>query len=215
MIIIAHRGASGYKQENTLAAFEEAARLGANYFETDVQQSKDGKLIVYHDYALKNGRAIKDSTFAELAAQNIPTLLQVLQTLGPKNHLNIEIKNDANLYPNIEEEIAALLNTLPAKQKEKILISSFDLPTLQRYRNIDKKIKIGVLTRNFNLREALDLGAFSVNLSVKIISPQIVEICHKNNLKVFVYTVNDKEKALALKNMGVDGIFSDYPDILK
>lgn len=216
MIIIAHRGASAYFEENTITAFKGALAMGATYFETDVQLSKDGQMVIYHDYNLKapTKPAIKDLTYQELKQHNIPLMQEVLAVLGKEINLNIEIKNDGNLYPNIEEKLLALLNT-PAAFKERILISSFDFDTLARVRALDKNIKIGRLTRAFDIKEALALNAYSVNISNTRITKEIVDICHDNKIKVLVYTVNTYKEALALQAMGVDGIFSDYPDIMQ
>ncbi len=215
MIVIAHRGASAYFKENTLAAFKAAFDMGAKYIETDIQRTKDGKLVLYHDYLLPNGKAIKDSYFEELNKLAVPELKDLFNL--PKISeikINLEIKNDDNLYPGIENEIFTLLNSTANIDKNNLLISSFDFETLKRVRQIDKSIKIGVLTRNFDIKEPLLVKAFSVNISASRITPQIIKTCKENNLKVLVYTVNDYKTALELNALGIDGIFSDYPDIL-
>ena len=106
MLIIAHRGASAYFKENTIAAFKGALALGAKYFETDVQFSKDGQLVIYHDYILKETKQpIKTLTAAQLARYDVPLLSDVLAVLGKEINLNLEIKNDNNIYPAIEEKL--------------------------------------------------------------------------------------------------------------
>lgn len=215
MLLIAHRGASAYFKENTIEAFKGALALGSKYFETDVQLSKDGQLVIYHDYVLKETKQpIKNLTAAQLARYDVPLLSGLLSLLGKEISLNIEIKNDDNLYPTIEEKLIKLLNTHKNAHKERLLISSFDLPCLKRVRALDKNIKIGRLTRAFDIKEVLALNAFSVNISAARVNKKIVDICHSHNIKVFVYTVNDDGQATALGKMGVDGIFSDRPDIL-
>ena len=215
MLIIAHRGASAYFKENTIEAFKGALALGAKYFETDVQLSKDGQLVIYHDYVLKETKQpIKNLTSAQLARYDVPLLSDVLATLGKDINLNIEIKNDDNLYPAIEEKLFKLLNTDKNAHKERLLISSFNLPCLQRVRALDANIKIGRLTHVFDIKEALALNAFSVNISAARVNKKIVDTCHAHTIKVLVYTVNDDEQAKALEKIGVDGIFSDRPDIL-
>ena len=101
MLVIAHRGASAFAQENTLKAFELAFKLGSSWLETDIQRSKDGVLVLYHDYALKNGKKIKDSTLEYLTKFNIPTLADLLKITPENFTLNLEIKNDKNIYPGI------------------------------------------------------------------------------------------------------------------
>jgi glycerophosphoryl diester phosphodiesterase len=209
MLIIAHRGASAYKPENTLEAFETAISMGSGFMETDVQLTKDGFLVLCHNYAV-NGKNIKTNI---LSALNLPTLEQLLDILSSKTKLNIEIKNDGSIYPGIEQKILAALNIYGNSLKERILISSFDYPTLQRVRALDREIKIGVLTRDFKIEDATSLNAYSVNISAKRVNKEIVEACHKKNIKVLVYTVNTAKEAAEIAALGVDGIFSDYPDI--
>lgn len=211
MLIIAHRGASAYAQENTLNAFDLAFKFGATWLETDIQRSKDGVLVLYHDYILKNGKQIKDCDFNYLKKFNVPTLADLLKITPEKFTLNLEIKNDDNIYPNIEKEILAELNLAKNIQKEQILISSFDISTLQKIRALDSKINIGVLTRNFEVKIPLSLKAKSVNISAKRVTKNIIKICHENGLKVLVYTVNDLQIYRKLKSWGTDGIFSDNP----
>ncbi len=211
MLIIAHRGASAYAQENTLKAFDLAFKLGATWLETDVQRSSDGALVLYHDYNLKNGKKIKDCTFDYLKKFNIPTLSDLLK-ITPKNcTLNLEIKNDDNIYPGIEKQILAELNIVKNISQNQILISSFAVESLQKIRALNKNISIGVLTRNFEVKTPLSLKAKSVNISVKRVTKKIIETCHKNNLKVLVYTVNDLQTYHKLQAWKVDGIFSDNP----
>ncbi len=215
MLLIAHRGASAYFKENTIEAFKGALALGSKYFETDVQLSKDGQLVIYHDYILKETQQpIKNLTAKQLSRYAVPLLDDVLSLLAKDIKLNIEIKNDDNLYPAIEEKLIKLLNTHKNAHKERLLISSFDLPCLQRVRALDPNIKIGRLTRAFDIKEALALKAHSVNISVTRVNKKIIDTCHAHNIKVFVYTVNDDGQANALGKIGVDGIFSDRPDIL-
>jgi glycerophosphoryl diester phosphodiesterase len=210
MQIIAHRGASAYKPENSLEAFREAARLGSDFFEADVHLTRDGALALWHDYQFE-GRVIKKGLLRDFP---LATLKELLDILPPAANLNIEIKNDGNIYEGIERAVLGLLQTYPPPLKERILISSFDYPTLQRVRALDTDIKIGVLTRDFDVSAALALRACSVNISFKRVNAEIVKSCHKNNLKVYVYTVNTPAEAAVMASLGVDAIFSDYPDLL-
>ena len=211
MLIIAHRGASAYAKENTLEAFDWAFKFGATWLETDVQRSKDNVLVLYHDYKLKNGKKIKNCTYNYLREYKIPTLADLLE-ITPKNFtLDLEIKNDKDIYPNIEKQILEELSFAKNIKKEQILISSFAVESLQKIRALDNQINIGVLTRNFEIKTPLSLKAKSVNISAKRVTKEIVDTCHKNSLKVLVYTVNDLQTYQKLKNWNTDGIFSDNP----
>jgi glycerophosphoryl diester phosphodiesterase len=209
MQIIAHRGASACKPENTLEAFKEAIRLGSLMYETDVQRTKDGFLVLWHDYDF-NGQNIKDIAFA---GSNLTLLKDLIDILPVKSVLNMEIKNDGNIYPGIEAQIKTLLDACGPAAKEKFIISSFDYPTLQRMRVLDARIKIAVLTRAFDILEAKNVNAYSVNISKRRVNKSVVEACRKEGIKIMVYTVNDAQTARRFEKMGVDAVFSDYPDL--
>jgi glycerophosphoryl diester phosphodiesterase len=136
-----------------------------------------------------------------------------LDILPAGARLNLEIKNDNNLYPGIEKKILNMLNAYGPPLKERIIISSFDYAALQRVRALDAGLKIGVLQRRYNLRQLLDIAACSLHMSKERITRRHILQAHENNLKVFVYTVNQPAEAANLKAMGADGIFTDYPDI--
>ena len=213
MIIIAHRGASAYEKENTLKAFKRALEMHASYLETDIQKTVDEKLVLYHDYKLPQGQEIKNCSYNFLKQKQV-LLLEELFASVPKNvSINLEIKNDGNIYPGIEKQIFDFLNSLPTINKDRLLISSFDFDTLKRIRALDSNIKIGVLTRDFDITQLLQLNAYSVNINHKKITPELINSCKKHNLKVLVYTVNDITLAKELEKMGIDGIFTDYPDL--
>lgn len=222
MIYFSHRGANTQRVQNTVAAFALAHEQGARYFELDVHLLKDGALAVHHDYSLLSTAGVdvqlKDLTAADLTKYPlknpftqspvyVPLLQDVLPVITPGLELlNIELKNDGNVYPGLEE---TLLKTLPAELLPKVLFSSFDYVTLERLRTLAPQVRIGQLTRAFNVKEALDVKAESVHISHTRFTPQLVQMCHAHNLKVYCYTVNDKELVAQLAAQGADGIFTD------
>lgn len=225
MIYFSHRGANTQRVQNTVPAFALAHAQGARYFELDVHLLKDGRLAVHHDYSLLS-TAGKDVKLAGLTAtdlkqyplQNpftdesvyVPLLTEVLPVFSSGLELlNIELKNDNNIYPGIEE---ALLKTLRAYPQlhSKILFSSFDYDTLKRLRALAPQVRIGLLTRHFDINQAVALGAESVHLNWTRFAPEIATVCHANNIRVYVYTVNDVSTAERLEKQGVDGIFTDW-----
>ena len=222
MIYFSHRGANAQRVQNTVEAFALAHEQGARYFELDVHLLKDGALAVHHDYSLFSTAGVdvqlKDLTTADLKkyplknpfTQNavyVPLLQEILPVIVPGlKLLNIELKNDNNLYPGLEE---TLLRMLPVDLLSRILFSSFDYPTLQRLRTLAPQARIGQLTRAFNVQEALDIKAQSVHINYTRFTPQLAQTCHANGLKIYCYTVNDKELAARLCSQGVDGIFTD------
>lgn len=124
-MIIAHRGASGYAPENTMAAFELADRLGADFIELDIRMSKDGELVVIHDktvdrttnkagyvhdYTLRELKGMDAGSFfsAKYADETIVTLEEVIYAFAGRIGILIEIK-DPQLYPGIEEKLAKMV----------------------------------------------------------------------------------------------------------
>ena len=225
MIYFAHRGASAQRVQNTCASFARARELGATHYELDVHLLKDGALAVHHDYevctadgqtAVLAGLSAADlgkfplkNPFADGESYFIPLLKHVLPLIRPAlDTLNIELKNDDNRYAGIERALLELLarENFPL---EKVLFSSFDLPTLARIRTLCPQARIGVLTRTFDVREPLALGAESVHLNYTRFTPEIAQTCHANGLRVFLYTVNDTALAAQLGAQGADGIFTD------
>lgn len=225
MIYFAHRGASAHAVQNTVHAFECAQQLGATCYELDVHLTQDGILAVHHDYSLLSTTGhevqIAGSTFESLQAYAltnafgsevlfVPRLEDVLPVVAPGLAcLNIELKNDGNRYPGIEEKLLALLQNKFPQVFPKTLFSSFDCETLFRLRSLDKKARIGLLTRAFDVSLAIQLGAESVHLNFTRFTPQIAQCCHENGLRIYLYTVNDAALAAQLAAQGADGIFTD------
>ena len=229
MIYFAHRGASARAVQNTVGSFDLARRHGATCYELDVHLLQDGTLAVHHDYSLLS-TAGADVLLARLAHEDlnnyplinpfsservfVPRLEEILLTVLPKLEVvNIEIKNDTNCYPGIERVLLDTLRDSAIIPSEKVLFSSFDYDTLVRLRQLDKNARIGLLTRNFRVRDALAIGAESVHMNQTRFSPDIARICHENQLKLYLYTVNDPVAARELAQAGADGIFTDKIDL--
>ncbi len=222
MIYFSHRGANTRRVQNTTEAFALAHEQGARCFELDVHLLKDGALAVHHDYSLLSTAGVdvqlKDLTAQDLKkyplqnpfTQNtvyVPLLNEILPIITPGvKLLNIELKNDSNIYPGLEE---AVLKAVPAELLPKILFSSFDYATLKRLRALAPQARIGQLTRAFNVQETLNIKAESVHINHTRFTPELAQTCHANNLKVYCYTVNDKALCAQLAARGADGIFTD------
>lgn len=230
MKYFAHRGASAHAPANSLPAFALARETGCTHYELDVHLSKDNMLVVHHDYNLGADttcqRDIKDVTLSDLEHCRIlhrfdktmvarpPLLRQVLPIVMEELQvLNIEIKNDGGVYPGIEKILWERLSTFGPEAMKKMLFSSFDYPTLQRLRKIAPQARIGLLTRLFEPQKAHNINASSVHMNKTRITKEIVDICHSEGREVYVYTVNDKYTARSLERIGVDGIFTDNPEI--
>lgn len=234
MINFAHRGDSYNYPENTMLAFEEAVKGGATGIELDVHKTKDNILVVIHDEKVDRvylGRGkIKDYTYNKLRNLRVrdikfrdnkkcyvPTLEEVLILLKDEDIvLNIEIKNDKVNYLNIEDDVINLVKKY--NMINKIIISSFNHNTLLKCKEIDNKIKTGMLyskyIKNVN-KYAEKYKVDALHPSIFLVSKDYIKEAHKNNLEVNVYTVNIPELMVDLINWDIDGIITDCPKVLK
>lgn len=230
MIYFAHRGASAYAPANTLPAFALARQQGAVCYELDVHLTKDGQLVVHHDYYIGGeelpANQIKNMTAAQITkvplkhafGADIPAYIPLLREVFPViiddlQLLNIEIKNDNNVYPGIEQAVWNAVQDFVPYALDKLLFSSFDYSTLRRLRHIAPQAQIGLLTRLFEPQKAHNLHAYSVHINQTRITKEIIDTCHQAGRRVFVYTVNDQYSASKLAQLGADGIFTDKPDL--
>ena len=210
VIRIGHRGCA-YVQENTLAAFKKAINFGVEMIEFDIWQCKSGELVVFHDADLKRlfkvDKKIKDLSYSQLKKFNVPLLEDVLDLAQGKVKVNIELKD------KVAKEVVSVIKDFIKKGflEEDFLVSSFDYDELKRFHKVMPDILIGLLPENTNFAKQIEeLSPYSVHLAKEKLSKGLVDRFHKKGLKVFTYTVNSNfEKVIAL---GVDGIFSDYPD---
>ena len=231
--LIAHRGASGYAPENTLAAFELALAMGAKSAEFDVQQTRDGRLVVIHDTNLKRvarvRRRVGALTWLELSrldvgawfkpkfkGEQVPALEEVLDLFQGRAELHLEIKHPLRPYPGMARRIVESLRARP-EWSGKLVVSSFHHRSLFQVRELDREARLGYLVgltrRRVALREAEELGCESVNLSARRVDAAWVRAVHEAGRKVLVYTVNEPKEYERLRRLGVDGVYTNYPDL--
>lgn len=232
MLIIAHRGASGFAPENTLAAFRLALEMGAKAIEFDVHQASDGELVVIHDEDLARvgGRRVRvrDLAAKELglvdvgswfgprfSGERVPRLSELFDLAQGRAELHLELKKGSSLYPGIEERVVGFLRGRGAL--ETTVVSSFDHKALYELRCLEPRLRIGYLlglTRfSTAYQETSELKAESLNLGHRQVDGRVIKACHERGLKVLVYTVNALKEARRLAGIGVDGIFSNFPEI--
>jgi glycerophosphoryl diester phosphodiesterase len=231
--LIAHRGASGRFPENTLASFRAALRMGARAMECDVQLSKDGRLVVIHDFTLERlcGRAVpvRSLSFAELSrldagawkaprfgGERIPALERLLRLVPAGVELHVEVKQPPRPYPGIEERLVKALRARP-RRLEDIVVSSFSAPTIARLRRLDGGLRLAFLVGRAPLAAAVSLArrarCEAWHLSRRRCGPAWLRAAAREGLKVRVYTVNDRDEAVRLGKAGVEAVFTDYPDL--
>lgn len=244
-LILAHRGASAYAPENTLAAFRLARELGADGIELDVQLSRDKIPVVIHDDMVDRttgGRGrVADLTIGELArldagswktetyrGEPIPTFAQVLDGLSDwlypvgrarPGFVNVELKTDRIATDGLELET---LNVIARYNvQDRILLSSFSPLALARARSINSRLPRGLLydpTLPVYLRRAW--LAFLVN--PQALHPEHVMIderymaqARRRRLEVNTWTVDDPEEARRLARLGVHAIITNKPDVIR
>ena len=236
MKILAHRGASAYAPENTLDAFQLALEMGSVDFEFDVHRTKDGILAVCHDYFVldRSDRKIyiSKTSFEDLRKIDVsrlfigsdfhcmPSFEEVLDLIADKSELlNIEIKNEKNIYPGIEAQVFRILKERGILKKS--LISSFDYETLKRMRNLSPSVSLGMLVHGIDtffiknaIRKATEIKAENIHIDLRTASRKHISAIREAGFRCFVYTVNKRKDAERLKSHGTDGIFSNHPDIL-
>lgn len=229
--IIAHRGVSQVKPENTLLALEMAIDSNCDGIEFDVQLTKDNIPVIIHDETIdrtSNGKGyISNYTLEQLKKYNfginfnyegvtISTLNEFLKLTIQKKYsklLNIEIKNDIIHYPNIEEKILDLV--LKYNLQDQVLFSSFNHQSMYRMRELSKAAIIALLYKDKspNLNELIKINAYSAHFNVEMASKELLDSLNQKNIKSFFYTANDPVEIKRLLEIGVDGIFSDNPQI--
>jgi glycerophosphoryl diester phosphodiesterase len=232
-LVIGHRGACGYRPENTMASFELAAELGADWVELDVHLTRDGRLAVIHDPTLErttDGHGlVKDHTLAELArldagawfgpeyaGERIPTLDAVLAWARARGRgVDVEIKNGPVFYPGIEAAVVAAVED--AGMVEHVLVTSFDHRAVERVRRHRPRLRTGVL---YSGRPKDPVGlARAVGAEVVLphwayVVADDVRRAHAAGLGYATWATSDPVVLDRLVRRGVDAVATDHPDVL-
>jgi len=210
--IIGHRGASGYAPENTLLSFQKAIELGCDAIELDVRLSKDNRLVVIHDHKVNrttNGKgSVSKMTLAEIKeldcdGQKIPTLQEVIDICNIDLQIELKVKGTPLPVYNTIIENGIL---------SRVLVTSFDTELLKEIKSLDSNIKTGFLFRR-KTRKSWE-GYSAICPKSSIVNKKIIDKAHGLGVEVYVYHVDNKKLAERLINWGVDGIGTDYPDLL-
>lgn len=221
LLCIGHRGAMGHEPENTLSSIRKAIELGASYLEVDVYYV-DGHLLVFHDDRLERNTDghgyLCEQSFDYLRSldagngQRIPTLEEVCAEIDAKACLNIELKGPDTAIP-VAKLITEQANN--GWSKDRFLVSSFRHRELLTMKRIDASIKLGALIRGIPVHYAKfaeDIGVFSVHPSLQCVEQRFVDDAHERGMKVYVYAVDHPEDIEKMYSLGVDGVFTGYPE---
>lgn len=241
--VTGHRGAAGYAPENTLASIQKALDLDVDRIEIDIHQSKDSVIVVLHDESVDrttNGEGIiADMAYDEIrqldagiffsqefAGEKIPSLEEVILLVNGQCDLVIEFKNGNDHYPRIEEHVIELLNKYNAL--EWCIVHSFNtdvlvrlhqkIPTLRLHKLFIVQFRFTPIYydlsfENFNPEDHPYIEEYSIYEYFG--NDEIISRLQTLGKKVNIWTLNDPEKINAYKDLGIDGIITDYPDLIR
>ena len=224
--IIAHRGYSSVYPENTLAAFAGAVDIGADMIELDVQETKDGVIVVFHDDDLSRVTGqegtIADYTYEELlamdagswfsedfAGEKIPTLAEVMSLVKDTDmDIYLELK-DIGEVEGFEESVLQVVDEYG--MRDRCLFASFQYNYLQTYENIDASINTLLNTTSESIDLAESSPADYYGLYDSVITQEQVTDIYNAGKHAYVWTVSEPSDMKRVRDMGVEGIVTNYP----
>lgn len=232
----AHRGARHDAPENTLAAYELAAQLGADGIELDVVLTADDMPVCIHDELLDKTtdghgpvRALSLAAIKELdagghfgpqfAGERMPTLDEVFEAVGKRLLVNVELKGMSRQPDGME----AIVNDCIARHNmgERVIISAFNPLRLRRMNRINPRLPLGFLHNPLTLFRGWDglLRRFAPHVADhphhELVTAGYMAWARRSHLRVNVWTVNEPARMQVLRDLGVDMIITDRPDILR
>ncbi|MGW4799596.1 glycerophosphodiester phosphodiesterase [Nonomuraea sp. NPDC004297] len=242
VVNVAHRGASAYAPENTIAAFELAARQGADMFELDVQETKDHELVLMHDTTL--GRTtdaeqvfpglapwnVGDLTLAQIRrldagswlsgtyqGERVPTLGEALREMGGSGlGLLLEVKSP-DRYPGVETRIADELREHSAWLRPgRLVVQSFDWESMRTFDRLLPGVPIGLLGTP-STAELAGLSEFAdqINPTYTTLTASYVRRVHDLGMRLLTWTVDSPATMRRLIGYKVDGVITNKPDALR
>jgi glycerophosphoryl diester phosphodiesterase len=231
VLAIAHRGASGYAPENTFAAFRRAVAQGVSFIETDLQLTRDAHVVAIHDDTVDRTTgghgAVQHMTLAEIRrldagswfasefiGERIPTLEEIL-VFSKKNDVVFYLELKPNGFWGGEHALISALRE--SGEIPRVVVISFDPVILSSLRNIDPTLMVGLLFDGQienPFQKAVEIGARQLAVRGDLVTPNLLHEARKRDLQVVCWTVNSPAHMRLLASAGVDGIMSDYPDLL-
>ena len=230
LLVIAHRGASAVAPESTSAAIEQAVRANANMIELDVQRTRDGRLVVFHDDRLErttNGRGkLVTTSYAALArldagswfhprftGERILLVSEAIRLIPPPLTVNLELKRTRYGHALIEH-LRRIVRQ--ARVASRVLLSSFDAGLLERWPPSDVSLALICRERpDQSLRQAMALGCAAWHPEHRLVTRARIAVAHATGLRVHAWTVDDPRRARALARLGIDGVFTNDPARLR
>lgn len=225
--ITAHRGSSRLAPENSLSAVRQAIVDGADFAEIDVQSTRDGHVILWHDADLmrtiRDPRQIGDCTLAELQAldvgshfspafakERIATLEAAIDAAGDRIRLNVELKYnrpDPGLVPRVAEVLRR------KSFLHRCVVTSLDVAELRRFRELAAEVPIG-LTVGATLGEVTRVPVDFLSVNSRMATPAFFNLARRQGKTLHIWTINDREAAVRFINLGADNLITDEPALL-
>jgi glycerophosphoryl diester phosphodiesterase len=229
-LVFGHRGASGYVPQNTLPAFELAVEQGADGVEFDVHLSADGYPVVIHDFSVDhttNGQGmVSEMTLEQLkaldagawldskfAGTRVPTLDEVFSVLGDGMLINVEIKPET---PRIEHIVGETIMRFGLQ--DRVIVSSFNPDILKRFRAVMPEVAVGLLYAPMEgvdpLQVLSEMRHEAVHPYHEMIDTEYMAWAKDEGYAVNTWTVNDAARAMVLRDLGVNVVMTDTPDVI-
>ena len=226
----AHRGASSYAPENTMVSFDKGLELGANGIELDLQKTKDGKIVIFHDNIIdnkSNGKGkIEDYTYEELSKLDFGSWfgeeykdekIVLFQDFAKKyiHRKNITFAIELKVV-GIEKEVLEIIQEY--SNLEKIYISSFKYDALKNMRRINDKIRLSWLVEkidNDNIDKLLEINASQICPNAFSVTEQDIKYAISKGLGVRLWGVKNEDIMKKVYKMNIEGMTVNFPDKLK
>jgi glycerophosphoryl diester phosphodiesterase len=217
-LVIAHRGASAYEHENSLAAFRKALDQHADGVELDVHATADGELVVYHDPDVA-GRPIARTALADTRrfllpnGEPIPTLAEALALITPSAIAFVELKT---LPAEADAALLGLLDRAP--RPERCQVHSFDHRIIRRLTAQRPGLLAGVLSGSYTLdpaRQVLEAGASVLWQHQEMVDGPLAALVHEAGFRLYAWTADRPDRIRRLLADGVDGICTNRPDVAR
>lgn len=217
-LVIAHRGASAYEVENSLAAFRRARELHADAVELDIHSTADGVPVVHHDPTVDGARidglpAVKLGRYTLANDEAIPTLADALAAMGTELEVFVEVKELAEIH---DRRLLEVLDGGPAP--DRYHVHAFDHRIVRRLRAARPSLPCAVLSASYPinpLTQLRDAGVTELWQVQSLVDQAMVDTLHAAGCKIFVWTVDDPAHMRTLASYGVDGICTNTPDVAR
>jgi glycerophosphoryl diester phosphodiesterase len=227
-VVVAHRGAAGSAPENTLAAVRQAVDDGADWVEIDVQESRDGHVVVVHDSDFMklaaNPLKVWDGDLADIQKidvgswfdprftnEHVPTLQQVLEVVRGKSGLVIELKYYGH-DQQLERRVVDIVEEM--QMADQVVVMSLKLPGIERLQALRPEWTTGLLAATA-VGDLTRLEVDFLAVSQNIATPALIKRAQDSGKQVYVWTVNDALSLSRWMSMGVDGVITDEPALAK